>query len=71
VTEGCELCEIQARIERGEDEWAVARLQTGYVALNRLQRYRGYAFFSAKACVREVYELDTAERALHLERAFT
>jgi diadenosine tetraphosphate (Ap4A) HIT family hydrolase len=53
-------------MEAGEDPWAVARLQTGYVQLAKLQMYRGYTFFSARSCVREVYELDKEERALHL-----
>ena len=66
MTDGCELCAIQARVENADDEWAVARLRTGYVALNALQDYRGYTFFSAKSCVREVFELEADERALHL-----
>ena len=62
----CEVCEIQARTERGEDDWAVARLQSGYVQLYRIQYYRGYTFFSAKRCVRELHLLPDSERALFL-----
>ena len=62
----CELCAIQQRADSGDDPWAVARLQTGYVSLHRIQCYRGYSFFSARSCVREVYELDVKERLLHL-----
>jgi len=62
----CEVCELQRRMESGDDPWAVARLATGYVQLNRLQYYRGYTFFSARTCVHELHELATAERALHL-----
>ncbi len=62
----CEVCEIQARSERGEDPWAVARLQTGYVQLYRIQYYRGYTFFSARRCVRELHLLAPDERTLFL-----
>ena len=64
--DGCEVCQIQARSEAGDDPWAVARLQSGYVQLYRIQYYRGYTFFSARRCVRELHLLDTAERSLFL-----
>ena len=68
MTDGCELCEIQQRSERGENPGAVARLSGGYVGLNPLQFYLGYTFFSSRQCVREVYDLDPSERALHLHQ---
>ncbi|HMK12712.1 MAG TPA: HIT family protein, partial [Acidimicrobiales bacterium] len=64
--DGCEVCQIQARSEAGDDPWAVARLQTGYVQLYRIQYYRGYTFFSAKRCVRELHLLPPDERTLFL-----
>jgi diadenosine tetraphosphate (Ap4A) HIT family hydrolase len=64
--DGCEVCQIQARSEAGDDPWAVARLQSGYVQLYRIQYYRGYTFFSARRCVRELHLLGAAERSLFL-----
>jgi diadenosine tetraphosphate (Ap4A) HIT family hydrolase len=63
---GCELCELQAGIERGENPWAVARLQSGFVALSPLQYFRGYTYFSAKRCVGELHLLGRQERDLFL-----
>jgi len=62
----CEVCRIQQRMEDGDDPWAVARLRSGYVGLNANQFYRGYTFFSARACVTELFELEGNDRALHL-----
>jgi diadenosine tetraphosphate (Ap4A) HIT family hydrolase len=53
-------------MDAGSDPWAVARLRTGYVQLHRLQYYRGYTFFSAKACVSELHDLPGDERRLFL-----
>jgi diadenosine tetraphosphate (Ap4A) HIT family hydrolase len=53
-------------MEAGSDRLAVARLQTGYVHLERSQSYRGYTFFSATSCVAELHELPSEERRLHL-----
>ncbi len=53
----CELCSLQRRTESGDDPWAVARRQPGYVGLNPLQYYRGYPFFSSS-----VEEQDTGVR---------
>jgi diadenosine tetraphosphate (Ap4A) HIT family hydrolase len=63
----CELCDIGAGIEAGENPFAVARLTTGFVTLCATQYFRGYAFFAAKRCVREIYDLSGAERTTHLE----
>ena len=62
----CEMCESAERIEAGENPFAVARLTTGYVALCATQYFRGYTFFAARQCVREVYDLPASERATHL-----
>ena len=32
--EACALCAIHVRMDAGDDPWGVARLSTGYVALN-------------------------------------
>src|SRR5258706_3306030 len=62
----CELCSLQRRMESGDDPWAVARLQSGYVGLNPLQYYRGYTFFSSRTCVVELHDLALEERQLFL-----
>ncbi len=66
VMSDCELCEIHRRTEAGDQPWSVARLPTGYVALNPNQFYAGYTFFAARRCVRELFDLDRDERAAHL-----
>jgi diadenosine tetraphosphate (Ap4A) HIT family hydrolase len=63
----CALCEENDRQAAGELAEAVAELQTGFVRLHRIQRYRGAAFFVARDCVREVYHLDPTTRAAHLD----
>lgn len=62
----CEICRLQAAMERGENPWAVARLQSGFVALSPLQYYRGYTYFSAKTCAAELHLLERTERDLFL-----
>ncbi len=62
----CEICEAGSAIEADTDPHAVARLQTGYVKLLTTQYFRGYTLFSARDCVREVYDLPGEVRALHL-----
>jgi diadenosine tetraphosphate (Ap4A) HIT family hydrolase len=62
----CPLCAQNEAAERGDDPWAVARLSTGYVRLNRTQYYRGSSFFVAKTCVTELHELGRAGREAHL-----
>src|ERR671915_1803554 len=66
VMSDCELCEIHRRTEAGDQPWSVARLRTGYVALNSNQFYAGYTFFAARECVRELFDLDRDVRAVHL-----
>jgi diadenosine tetraphosphate (Ap4A) HIT family hydrolase len=62
----CPNCDGNKAADRGDDPWAVARLQTGYVKLAPTQYYRGATFFVAKACVAELHELSRAERQAHL-----
>ncbi len=64
--EGCWICEENERQAAGECEGAVAEMETGWLRLHRRQRYRGQAFFVARECVREVYNLDTETRVVHL-----
>src|SRR2546430_2477072 len=63
---GCPNCDANDAADRGDDPWAVARLQTGYVKLSPTQYYRGAAFFVAKRCVSELHELSGADRQSHL-----
>jgi diadenosine tetraphosphate (Ap4A) HIT family hydrolase len=62
----CFLCAENAAAARGADEWAVARLSTGVVRLNRTQYYRGATFFAAHECVAELWHLAGTTRAAHL-----
>src|ERR1700691_423104 len=62
----CPICSDNREQDRGVEPFAIARLASGYVRLNPNQYFRGSCFFVAKACVREVYELDRTSRSLHL-----
>jgi diadenosine tetraphosphate (Ap4A) HIT family hydrolase len=62
----CPNCAANDAANRGEDPWAVARLETGYVKLASTQYYRGATFFVAKACVKELHQLSRATRQVHL-----
>jgi diadenosine tetraphosphate (Ap4A) HIT family hydrolase len=62
----CPNCDGNDAADRGDDPWAVARLQTGYVKLSPTQYYRGATFFVAKTCVSELHELSVPERQSHL-----
>jgi diadenosine tetraphosphate (Ap4A) HIT family hydrolase len=64
--ETCALCAIHVRMDAGDDPWAVARLSTGYVALNADQFYEGYTFFSCRDCVVELDDLEGDRRARFL-----
>jgi diadenosine tetraphosphate (Ap4A) HIT family hydrolase len=66
TTSECPLCTENAKAERGEDPWAIARLATGYVRLNPTQTYRGAAFFAARRCVGELHQRPRAMRTAHL-----
>jgi diadenosine tetraphosphate (Ap4A) HIT family hydrolase len=60
------MCEAADRIEAGNHPFAIARLATGYVTLCATQYFRGYSFFAARRCVREVYDLEPTDRSSHL-----
>ena len=62
----CAACEDIARIERGEDPCAIARVRTGYVRLLPCQYYAGATIFLAKRCVAELHELPREERDAYL-----
>jgi len=62
----CDICQHNRAYDAGSEPWLVARLQTGYVTLTPNQYFCGASYFLAKSCVREVFDLDPAERALHL-----
>jgi diadenosine tetraphosphate (Ap4A) HIT family hydrolase len=62
----CKICSENEATEAGDDPWAVARLETGYVRLNPNQYFAGAAFFVAKRCVRELHDLDAPARHMHL-----
>jgi diadenosine tetraphosphate (Ap4A) HIT family hydrolase len=62
----CDLCERNARSERGTNPFTVVRTETGYVNLGDCQYYEGYTVFVAKRCVNELHELPETERATYL-----
>jgi diadenosine tetraphosphate (Ap4A) HIT family hydrolase len=62
----CDLCQSAQRMEDGEDQFAIARLSTGYVSLCATQHFVGYTFFSTKLCVPEIHDLAKATRTVHL-----
>jgi diadenosine tetraphosphate (Ap4A) HIT family hydrolase len=56
------VCERNEQMERGNDPFAIARLETGYLKLFPVQYFRGYSLFTAKTCVAELHDLDRAVR---------
>jgi diadenosine tetraphosphate (Ap4A) HIT family hydrolase len=62
----CDICARNARTERGENTFSVARATTGYVNLADVQYHEGYTIFSAKRCVNELQELPADERDTYL-----
>jgi diadenosine tetraphosphate (Ap4A) HIT family hydrolase len=62
----CPNCDANDAADRGDDPWAVAKLQTGYVKLSPTQYYLGASFFVAKACASELHELSGPDRKSHL-----
>jgi diadenosine tetraphosphate (Ap4A) HIT family hydrolase len=62
----CRACNQNEAADRGEDQSAVARLETGYVKVHEIRYFRGYTFFVAKACVAELHELERTVRTVHL-----
>ena len=66
MARACFNCEEIDRAEQGEHPWAVARLATGYVWMNRVQHFEGATFFVARWCVAELFELPPDDRRAHL-----
>lgn len=62
----CDVCARNARTERDENPFGVARTKTGYVNLADVQYHAGYTIFCAKRCVNELHELPAGERDLYL-----
>jgi diadenosine tetraphosphate (Ap4A) HIT family hydrolase len=62
----CDVCARNARTERGQNPFSVARTKTGYVNLADVQYHEGYTIFCAKRCVNELHELPADERDLYL-----
>lgn len=62
----CPLCEELRAAERGEQPWAIAKLDTGFVWLNPTQYFSGSTFFVSTTCVREPHDLEPESRQRHL-----
>ena len=63
----CPLCGHVGRIVAGEDPYAVAETETGYVTLAPTQYYRGYTLFVARWCEPELHSLPADNRLRFLE----
>ena len=63
----CIVCEQNAAAERGDDPYAVARLQTGWVRLNPNQHFVGATFFASHSCVAELHDLNQSTRQAYLD----
>ena len=70
MTDGCEICGVIARIERGpadDNPYLVAELPSGYCVLGWNQTIPGYTLFLSKTCVPELHELPRDARSRFLE----
>jgi diadenosine tetraphosphate (Ap4A) HIT family hydrolase len=62
----CHICADNAAQDQNQEQWAIARLSTGYVRLNPNQYFPGSCFFLAKDCVNELHDLAASVRGAHL-----
>lgn len=65
--QGCFVCERIERIRTGSNPYFVREMETGYVVLGDVQRFRGYTVFICKACAAELHELPLPFRLRFLE----
>lgn len=61
----CKMCEQHKNIKN--DPYFIMELDTGYVCLGWYQRFRGYTVFSCKEHGPELFDLEPAFRAKHME----
>src|SRR5262245_10014366 len=65
TVEGCPNCAHIEEAEAGRNPFAIAGLRAGYVTLTSCQYYPGAAFYVARQCVAELWELDPADHQVH------
>lgn len=63
----CFVCERIELTKAGKNPFFVRELETGYVVLGDIQRFRGYTLFLCKAHATELHFLDKDFRRLFLE----
>ena len=63
----CGICERIQMIKDGTNPYFVKELETGYVVIGDFQHFKGYTLFLNKEHVVEVFDLEPAVRAKHLE----
>nr|AHF24824.1 diadenosine tetraphosphate (Ap4A) hydrolase and other HIT family hydrolases [uncultured bacterium Contig2] len=67
VRKMCGVCERIQMIRDGRNPYFVKELETGYVVLGDYQHFKGYTLFLYKEHTVELFDLDPAVKAKHLE----
>ena len=63
----CGVCERIQMIRDGTNPYFVKELETGYVVIGDFQHFMGYTLFIYKYHTVELFDLEPAVRAKHLE----
>ena len=63
----CGVCERIQMIKDGTNPYFVKELETGYVVIGDFQHFKGYTLFIYKDHTVELFDLEPAVRAKHLE----
>ena len=63
----CGVCERIQMTRDGTNPYFVKELETGYVVIGDFQHFKGYTLFIYKEHVVELFDLEPAVRAKHLE----
>ena len=63
----CEICDRIKETKAGNNPFLVKELETGYVVIGDFQHFKGYTLFIYKEHVVELFDLEPAVRAKHLE----
>jgi diadenosine tetraphosphate (Ap4A) HIT family hydrolase len=67
VKDGCFVCGRIKQVQEGTNQYFVAELPSGYVALGDFQFYSGYTVFISKVHATELHELSKVDRSQFLE----
>ena len=63
----CIVCDRIKNIKEGSNPYFVKELETGYVVIGDYQHFKGYTLFLYKEHVVELFDLDAAIKAKHME----